>query len=194
MVHDPTPMSGNRAYRGIGFPTDNGGPGENYIYGNIIYNIGDMQNYGSSGITATKANIYNNTVYNIYTSSGSAIGIRNSSAGNIKNNVVINAESNCFVFGGSTTHDYNASSDLTATGDNSITGVTTAIFTSVTASSENFHLVAGASVIDEGVDLGSPYDVDAIGTTRPQGSAWDIGAFEYISATPATRNRYIFIN
>ncbi len=33
---------------------------------------------------------------------------------------------------------------------------------------------------DKGVDLGSPYNTDKLGTLRPQGSGWDIGAYEYV--------------
>jgi hypothetical protein len=32
---------------------------------------------------------------------------------------------------------------------------------------------------DKGVNLSSYYTTDFLGTSRPQGAAWDIGAFEY---------------
>jgi kynurenine formamidase len=35
---------------------------------------------------------------------------------------------------------------------------------------------------DAGTDLGSAYNTDIVGTERPQGDAWDIGAFEFIAA------------
>jgi parallel beta-helix repeat protein len=44
---------------------------------------------------------------------------------------------------------------------------------------EDFALRATAvAAIDQGQDLGPPYDVDFFGTSRPQGAAWDIGAHE----------------
>jgi len=50
------------------------------------------------------------------------------------------------------------------------------------SASNDFHLQAGSPAIDKGADLsalGFSYDKD--GTSRPQGTAWDIGAYEYIS-------------
>ncbi len=40
-------------------------------------------------------------------------------------------------------------------------------------------------VIDEGVALPEPYGTDARGTSRPQGKAWDIGAYELVRSSPA---------
>jgi len=34
--------------------------------------------------------------------------------------------------------------------------------------------------LDKGVTLGSPYNFDILGIPRPQGPAWDIGAYEYV--------------
>jgi len=44
----------------------------------------------------------------------------------------------------------------------------------------DFHLQSGSPAIDAGLTLSQvPYDFD--GTARPQGSAYDIGAYEYVS-------------
>lgn len=47
-------------------------------------------------------------------------------------------------------------------------------------SSYDFTLQSGSPAIDAGVTLGTPYNVDILGISRPQGSAYDIGAFEYV--------------
>ena len=39
-------------------------------------------------------------------------------------------------------------------------------------------LQPGSAAIDMGADLGSPYSTDINGTSRPQGTAWDAGAYE----------------
>ena len=48
-------------------------------------------------------------------------------------------------------------------------------------------LKSTSNLINAGVDLGSDYNTDIIGTSRPQGDAWDIGAFEYVSAVSKRR-------
>ena len=56
----------------------------------------------------------------------------------------------------------------------------------VSAGSDDFHLVSTDTVaIDNGTDLGSPYDVDIDGVART--GSWDIGADEYVSAATAKR-------
>ncbi|MFO7740592.1 MAG: choice-of-anchor Q domain-containing protein, partial [Desulfatiglandaceae bacterium] len=74
--------------------------------------------------------------------------------------------------------DYNISSDTTAPGTNSlINQVATDLFTD--PANGDFTLKSGSNAIDAGTDLSSEMDaVDITGETRPQGTAWDIGAFE----------------
>jgi hypothetical protein len=57
----------------------------------------------------------------------------------------------------------------------------------VDAASRNFRLQSGSGAIDAGVAL-SNVTTDISGTARPQGSSYDIGAFEFattISSAPA---------
>lgn len=83
------------------------------------------------------------------------------------------------------TGSYNASSDTTATARfptgsiNSVAG--SAVFENPAAG--DFRLKAGAALIDVGTTI-SGLTTDIIGTTRPQGAAYDIGAFEYASGGP----------
>jgi len=65
----------------------------------------------------------------------------------------------------------------------------------VSESSYNFQLQAGSPLIDRGLSQGSSLS-DLLGNLRPQGTSWDIGAYEYmsgstspvLSVTPGTLN------
>jgi hypothetical protein len=45
----------------------------------------------------------------------------------------------------------------------------------------NFQLTAGSLGIDAGTTLGTSWAVDKLGASRPQGSAFDIGAYEFVT-------------
>jgi hypothetical protein len=47
----------------------------------------------------------------------------------------------------------------------------------------DFRLQPGSPAIDGGVPL-TGFDYDILGILRPQGAAWDIGAYEYVEAAP----------
>jgi hypothetical protein len=71
--------------------------------------------------------------------------------------------------------DTSQATDYTA-GVSSVAG--SAVFTSVTSGSEDFSLLSGTNaLVEAGATLGSVTD-DIDGTARPQGSLYDIGAFE----------------
>jgi hypothetical protein len=50
-------------------------------------------------------------------------------------------------------------------------------------SSNDFRLKASSEAFKAGTDIGKPYNIDIIGTTRPQGK-WDMGAYEYLLTHP----------
>ena len=55
----------------------------------------------------------------------------------------------------------------------------------VDAEGGDFHLVAGSAAIDAGVEVAEVAD-DRDGLARPQGGAWDLGAFEADAALSTT--------
>jgi len=158
---------------------------------NIIYDI-DERAIRAGQDWQTITGIYNNTVYNYNGDNDGSVGIYMyaDNGGALYNNIVIagNNGGDCFAFG-KTTHDYNASSDATATGANSLdSGDGTPPSTSdfVSTSPVNLHLVVTAVEIDEGSDLGdNTYAVDIDNRDRDtEGDTWDIGADEYVSGAP----------
>jgi hypothetical protein len=52
-------------------------------------------------------------------------------------------------------------------------------------SSNDFHLTTGSPAIDAGVTTAVTIDYD--GNSRPQGSAYDIGAYEFLSGSAPVR-------
>jgi hypothetical protein len=154
------------------------GPRGNQIYNNVFMNISHTD-LGTGHIlwSASANRIVNNTYYNIGTV-GVFVGCSSTNDGyEIRNNVfadvpgqdnIASVEAACPgspTFSGAYDHNvYNP--DVRAT------------FTDAAAG--DFTLLPTAtSLIDQGMMLGAPLDRDREGVTRPQGSAYDVGAYEY---------------
>ncbi len=58
----------------------------------------------------------------------------------------------------------------------------------INVAAHDFHLQATSPAIDKGINLGLPYNVDKEGTSRPQGSTYDIGAYEFIGSGNTIKN------
>ena len=185
-----------------------------YLMNNLIYTMDTSSSSKSaSGVTVSSGNwgvyLYNNTVYYV---KSTAVGddafcfsIHDTDTF-IKNNIAARPSAwhssyqKCFAesgFSGST-HDYNLSTDSTATGTNSLTGEDYEdLFVSVTGGTEALHREEGAAAIDAGVDLGtSPtgVNIDIDGFDRDTVASWDIGADEYVSsATVVTPSAAAFV-
>ncbi len=99
---------------------------------------------------------------------------------------------NCVSFGffiafrGSSSSDYLCSDYAIGLGShNQSSKVYANQFVDSTDATRDFRLKAGSDCLDTGVDLSGsllPAANDIFLTARPQGSAWDIGCFEYIAA------------
>ena len=163
------------------------------VYNTIVYGFissdypadaGFLAIRGNAGIT----NVYNCTVY------GNNYGIfRVGGTLTVKNCAAFN---NTNDFNGTITIDYCASDDGDGTNhvhlNENASGEWTAAFTSY--STGDFSVKDADSLL---YDVGTPdlftEDDDIIGTARPQGAAWDIGAFEYVSAPPSAGGQVIMI-
>jgi hypothetical protein len=158
------------------------------VTNNILYNIGRT---GIAFSYSVNAVIANNTLYNIDSDATTAgpfhgIGATDfSGASVIQNNIVTRCGGPCFTTANSANSvslGFNISSDATATGANSQTGVAAAtLFESLASGSENLHLKSTASAINAGTDLSGIFKTDIDNQMRPIGSAWDIGADEAVA-------------
>lgn len=156
-------MSGNTVRRNTMFNNNSGVllNGVNIqFYNNLVYNNGNGVRIQFS--VADVVNIYSNTIYN-NTGQGLA-GIANFAGTNVtaKNNILYLND------GGATSGTINASNNQST--DPSF----------VNAGAANFYLQNTSTAIDAGVTLGAPFNSDYVNTPRPQGKAYDIGAYEYI--------------
>lgn len=79
-------------------------------------------------------------------------------------------------FGSTVGGDFNASSDATAPGANSLTSISDPF---VDSSGGDYHLDSGSAPVDEGTDLSGSFTTDFDGDTRD--ASWDIGADELVA-------------
>lgn len=162
-----------------------GVPGDTLIANNIIYDI--SRNGGQVGIRIYQSSgtitIVNNTIafcasHAISADSGSTVVVRNNVF--FSNNSSGSQVSYSGTVTASNYNAYNGSIGYGSEGANSI-AITSAAF--VNSASRDFSLVAGSTLINAGTTVAS-VTTDYAGTARPQGAAYDIGAYEYVSVGP----------
>jgi parallel beta-helix repeat protein len=159
------PAIPNGTYPGVGILLSSGS--NNMAYNNIIYNSGQGL---QEGFGSTNSRILQNTIFNV---NFLGIDIRaSSSSAIVRNNIFYQAGAGAVQNGGA--------SGLTLS--NNLT--TDPLFANSGAA--DFHLRAGSPAIDTGANLSTLGILsDLEGTPRPQGSGYDIGAFEYGDSTGA---------
>lgn len=161
-IHAPRHGGTNQRHWGIVWAD---GTASGLAYNNVIYDITlapgassvsfGIQVYDNSGI-----GLYNNTITNV---SGYGINLDVSSSGLAARNNI--AFSN-FV-------------DITDGSGATKTNNLTADPLFVNAAAHNYQIQAGSAARDVATALASFFTTDLLGVPRPQGPAWDIGAYEY---------------
>ena len=140
----------------VGVKADgSGAAGTSYLINVCIHDCGYSGFYGNAGTACLYNNtIANNARYGCETGAGTNIAKNNIVQGNVKGQ-----------FYGTWTQENNVTSGVQF----------------VDESAEDYRLAAEDTVAkDRGMDLSSEFDDDLLGVSRPQGSAWDIGAYELV--------------
>jgi hypothetical protein len=169
------------------------------FYRNICYNlIVGIEAFGSSSYYKILDNTIYGCTYNI------AIQEAYSNTLQMTNNISLGAVTNDFYNrDGGSSYAANSGYNIYASGDVNVPGTNNQISTAANefliVTDFNLHLKAGAVAIGNGLNLGSPYDIDidAQTVTPP----WDIGADQYTAITPSgnwfllnTRNELAYSN
>jgi parallel beta-helix repeat protein len=155
----------------------------NVAYGNVVHDIDGGGLVSGNGASDSK--IYNNTA--VRNRWGIATG--NTSSPVIRNNIMVgNTDAQFYDWGSTSSIVF--SNNLCSSSGTGCASVGDPMF--VNTSGNDFTLRSGSPAIDRGMTLSDIPATDGIGTPRPQGSGWDIGAFEYstggTSSAPAAPN------
>ena len=151
--------------------------------------------------------IYNNVIINTANSSDTScarwIGTSNVT---FKNNYLAGCDSLIYADSSTYTSDYNVFANCSSSSCFNIGGSRTGSFSTYRSAhpTQDAHSVnslssnggvssagipqAGSVVINNGVSLAESFTVDILGSSRPQGSAWDIGAYEFSTQTNKVPN------
>jgi hypothetical protein len=183
---------------GINFATVDPSQGTVEAHDNVIYDVGqgpdpgdgssdyagiyvaNITNMGSAG--SGNVHVYNNTLYNCGSRGTSAAGAIARAAGPVgiqmDDNLVV-ALSGESSFSGDLSAITGAANVLfagAAAAPAGLTGTVTSDPMLAAPSTHDFHLLAGSPAIDRGIATSAATDYD--GVPRPQGFAFDIGAYE----------------
>jgi hypothetical protein len=144
------------------------GPGTaKQVYNNVVYNITGLNDGTNGGIliasgAGSNTLVYQNTVTNNTTVNG--IHVMPGTSGTIIENNIAYANT-----------PLNLQDDGSSTLTTNLVGVNPVF---VSPSTFNYQLTVGSPAIDAGTT--NAYTTDILGVTRPQGSAFDIGAYEFV--------------
>jgi len=166
-------------------PSWEGNTGDVLIYNNVVWNFASP---GNGPITLANEvgnypgteRIFNNTLQGGAGATGPAIRIIPS--GYVVNAVII--ENNHFItsFASPAITVDGAGSVTTLTADSQLLQTAAQAAAEGYDSSSLFAPTATGSTVDTGVSRAAYFGTDMLGVSRPQGSAWDIGAYEFQGA------------
>ncbi len=151
----------------------------NFFINNTVFSNGVAVHVLNSTFLAGKVTILNNLISTLFHTAYGGINIHT----DVSSQSLITVSNNVLTGTGQMGQlvDYGAG----VTGANNLTNQSSAGF--VTPGTD-FRLTAGSVAVDAGMtsSFGSP---DILGTTRPQGAAWDAGAYELLSGVIGSRGK-----
>lgn len=139
--------------------------------------------------------VENNTIVSPSDKSNTSVAMQLTSGTPVlKNNAVFGFSGGFITVSGGTPGGSNNATDLSSVGfgtSNQVSLTFSSQFVGVASTGMDYRTKTGAGLLDNGVDDHATYPaiaVDIYGTSRPQGSAYDIGAHELISGSPPAVN------
>jgi hypothetical protein len=166
-------------------------------YNNLFYGNPGRDLYIRYNNACQSINYWNNTIYHDNNTNLYWRNATTTSVVDMKNNLFFNAGTAATVSGVVNTHTYNLfwypsgslgfTKDATDINANPLIVVPSGVYSSGEGS-----VLLGSPAIDNGTTLSAPYSLDILGVSRPQGAAWDIGAYEYLSG--ASPDAFYFAN
>ncbi|MEK7635597.1 MAG: choice-of-anchor Q domain-containing protein [Patescibacteria group bacterium] len=190
LFYRPVATAGSSVAININYFGDGGYPNSDisglYIYNNTMYGQWYNIRFGTSNLAANISNIQIKN--NIFKSGFAAAKIY------LEDNIAssLNVDYNYYYASIGTDHAY-----MPSTSNRNLSGMRSSwgwetngsegdpLFNNI--SDENgFNLTVSSPnpPLNRGIDLSSVFITDKVGVSRPQGSAWDIGAYEYIASGP----------
>ena len=161
---------------------NNGTNGNFFVYNNTFRPTGNILAFVTD-VYSPNITFKNNIVYSEQPNSGGTISIANTAGSSASNNLYynINGSSEQWFRWGTTYYTFNQW-NTNVEGGTAVWG--DPLFISTSFYPYDLQVLSGSPAIDAGADISGAFVVDKVGTSRPQGSAWDIGAYEYIQASP----------
>jgi hypothetical protein len=160
---------------------------------NVFANIGENANIGIRNMS-----FLNNTFYNVGVFASPNIDWSDSTNTTFKNNIFIGIngynlayyDANIFNHPASEPWFFENNFISTLSGKpllnfdtkEQVRGINGGIINFTSIANKDFSIKTGSIVIDKGVTL-TGFNYDQMGTTRPKGTAWDIGAYEFTSGS-----------
>jgi len=166
------------------------------VYNNVVYHAGigpdpgDLANYACININAAgnpsaAVQVFNNTMYDCGARGGSTAALMSPAVpAKLVDNIFYSISGEPYFEGGAQISGSNNLFYGNSSGPSSLTGNINSNPLFVSTSTPDFHLQSTSPAIDAGIATAASTDRE--GVIRPQGSAFDLGSYEYFKGSGST--------